>query len=252
MRKVIKIKKATGETPLQSIERFQADNPEYKNEKISYAGRLDPMAEGELLLLIDDANKEKEKYLNLDKKYTFKILFGVSTDTGDVLGKVKNYKNIFKSPDLVEIQNISKGLEGKLMQKYPWFSSKVVEGKPLFEWFRKERTSEVERPIKEIKIYSLDAKNDIETISKANLWKYIEEKINLVNGDFRQKEVLESWKKYFEKDSQVENYFVLKMEIFCSSGTYVRVVVKETGKQLGIPTLALHIIRDQIVFDKKS
>ena len=49
-------------------------------------GRLDPLAEGVLLILIGDECKNKEKYLGLDKEYEVAIIFGISTDTGDALG----------------------------------------------------------------------------------------------------------------------------------------------------------------------
>jgi hypothetical protein len=45
MKDVLNLYKARGETPLQRIERFRKENPEYKNIPLSYAGRLDPMAE---------------------------------------------------------------------------------------------------------------------------------------------------------------------------------------------------------------
>jgi tRNA U55 pseudouridine synthase TruB len=41
---------------------FKEKKPEYENETISYAGRLDPMAEGVLVLLIGDENKNRSKY----------------------------------------------------------------------------------------------------------------------------------------------------------------------------------------------
>jgi tRNA U55 pseudouridine synthase TruB len=78
--------KEIGETPLEVLENFKEENPKYKNEKFAYAGRLDPMAEGKLLVLVGDTCKEREKYLNLDKEYEFEILLGFKSDTKDLLG----------------------------------------------------------------------------------------------------------------------------------------------------------------------
>jgi tRNA pseudouridine55 synthase len=58
------------------------------NETLSYAGRLDPMAEGVLLCLVGSANARREAYLDLNKEYILDVLFGFSTDTYDILGKV--------------------------------------------------------------------------------------------------------------------------------------------------------------------
>ena len=105
MKNVLNLYKQVGITPLQLIKKFVRSNPEYKDEKLGYAGRLDPMAEGVMIILVGDENKKREKYLDLNKKYEVGILFGVSTDTHDVLGLIerhashdiiKDYKRIFR------------------------------------------------------------------------------------------------------------------------------------------------------------
>jgi tRNA U55 pseudouridine synthase TruB len=70
--KTIVIHKHIGETPLEALERFrrmqiekETDLDSKRNWQIvpmTYAGRLDPMAEGELLILIGDECRNKEKY----------------------------------------------------------------------------------------------------------------------------------------------------------------------------------------------
>jgi len=64
---------------------------------MTYAGRLDPLAEGLLLVLTGEECKNKEKYLGLDKEYEVDVLFGFATDTYDILGKVLSAKNYSKS-----------------------------------------------------------------------------------------------------------------------------------------------------------
>jgi tRNA U55 pseudouridine synthase TruB len=71
---------------LEVLENFKEENPKYKEIKFAYAGRLDPMAEGQLLILVGDTCKERDKYLNLDKEYEFEILLGLKSDTKDLLG----------------------------------------------------------------------------------------------------------------------------------------------------------------------
>ncbi len=92
------LNKKEGETPLQALERLRSSNSKYKDAKMTYAGRLDPMASGLLIILIGDEVKNKEKYLKLNKEYEFEVLFGFATDTYDILGKV--VKN--GSPDVSE------------------------------------------------------------------------------------------------------------------------------------------------------
>ena len=74
---IVEFYKKIGETPLQSIERFKKENPEHDKSKISYAGRLDPMAHGVLVLLINESCKLQNTLHRVSKVYRFKILFGV-------------------------------------------------------------------------------------------------------------------------------------------------------------------------------
>src|SRR3989344_64050 len=86
---ILNLYKRLGETPRERLERLRLEKPLYENEVLSYAGRLDPMAEGVLLTLVGPENKRRDEYLNLSKEYVVDILFGFSTDTYDVLGKIK-------------------------------------------------------------------------------------------------------------------------------------------------------------------
>src|SRR5690606_23219787 len=84
---ILQLYKREGETPLECIQRFRAENPSYAEVSMTYLGRLDPMAEGLLLVLAGDTRKKKA-YLELDKRYEFEVLWGFETDTYDMLGLV--------------------------------------------------------------------------------------------------------------------------------------------------------------------
>ena len=66
---VISIFKPLGLTSYQAIKLFKQKHPQYADEKISPAGRLDPMAEGILLLLLGEENKKRNEYEKLEKEY---------------------------------------------------------------------------------------------------------------------------------------------------------------------------------------
>jgi tRNA pseudouridine55 synthase len=156
MKDVLNLYKARGETPLQRIERFRKEHKEYKNVPLSYAGRLDPMAEGVLLVLAGDANKKRAEYLGLEKEYTFDVLFGFATDTYDILGVLSDAvtrasHKFIKAPLLMEY--IAQ-LSGTQTQKYPPFSSKPLEGVPLFVKARKGEINQFELPEHQIEIYA--------------------------------------------------------------------------------------------------
>src|SRR3989344_725904 len=107
MKLVLNIYKKAGETPLEVINCLKLRCPEYKSVKITYAGRLDPLAKGAIILLAGNAIHKKENYLKLDKEYEAEILLGFETDTYDVLGLPKNKKNIknYSNNELIQFLN---------------------------------------------------------------------------------------------------------------------------------------------------
>jgi len=238
--------KKPGETPLEALGRLRREKPELKETKLSYAGRLDPLAEGELLVLVGETCKEREKYLGLDKTYTLDILFGLSTDTGDVLGKIQERISVSEETKEEIKNNLVDKLKlflGKRIQPYPLFSSKPIEGKPLFQIAKEKEVEEIERPEKEIEIYEIKLL-DFYTLGSYELEKKIYEKINSVRGDFRQEEILADWQNFFEKENS--DFLLARISVFCSSGTYMRVLAEEIGKAFSLPSLAFHIKREKI------
>jgi tRNA pseudouridine(55) synthase len=218
---MIKINKKVGETPLELIDRVRLENSELKDEKLSYAGRLDPMAEGEMIILVGEENNEREKYLGLDKEYVATFLVGVKTDTGDILGLHKGTD--FEQKDFADIHKTIQSFIDIKKQTYPWFSGKTVDGKKLFEYF-KEGNTDIERPILDVDIKEVEFLKQVK-ISKDDLQKYIFDSISKVNGDFRQKEILEDWSNIFINTSDEFQTFDIKIKV--SSGTFIRALCEE-------------------------
>lgn len=245
MKKVIILNKKEGETPLESLENFRRKNKEYKDLSMTYAGRLDPMAHGILVVLVSDEINKKEKYLNLKKEYEFEILFGFATDTYDILGKLeKRARGVLAQKDLEKlIKDNLKYFVGKFKQKYPLYSSKTVKGKQLFKYARSDENVKV--PEREVFVHSLKF-NKIKTINNNKLLYNIERRIKKVKGDFRQKEILEIWRNKLSSGKKEEKYYVVSFKIKCGSGTYVRGIANSLGKKINIPALAFSIKRTKI------
>ena len=245
MKNILLLKKKEGETPLEALDNFRKKHKKYKDVKMTYAGRLDPMASGLLLVLCGEEIKNKEKYLNLEKEYGFEILFGFTTDTHDILGKVtSSARQGLAELTEKEIKNNIKSFLGESVQKYPIYSSKTVKGKPLFSYAR--AGEEVEIPERKIFIKKLKLEK-IKTIDNKKLFTNIEKRIKKVNGDFRQKEILEIWRKNLSVKHRVLDKFVIaSFKIRCSSGTYVRSIANTLGNKLKIGGLAFSIKRTKI------
>lgn len=244
MKDIVCLYKEVGETPLACLDRLRAQHEEFRNSTLSYAGRLDPMAEGLLLVMVDEANKKREEYLNLDKRYTCDVLFDVATDTFDVLGKIRDFTNKDTAIDTVRLQDILSGFVGTRDQQYPFYSSKPVSGKPLFKWAREGKTGELVPPGRTITIYSISV-DSVEKISKEKVREHVMGKISKISGDFRQDEIVQLWDKYFSFIDK-QDYTVARISIHCSSGTYVRMLADQLGKIVGTCALAMDIKRTNI------
>lgn len=246
MKKIIILNKKEGETPLEALENFRNRNPKYLGLPMTYAGRLDPMASGVLIILADGETKNKEKYLALDKEYDFQVLFGFSTDTYDILGKIVRQDlttkiHLTKEELEKEIKKNLKSFIGEIIQKYPAYSSKTVKGKPLFTYAR--CGEDVKIPERKVFIKKLKLEK-ITKIDNKKLFKNIEKRIRKVQGDFRQIEILKIWEEYLSSGNRI--FAVASFNIKCSSGTYVRTIANTLGNNIGIPALAFSIKRTKV------
>ena len=244
---VFNIHKPLGISPLDTIKTLKENHPELKDEKMTYAGRLDPMAEGVLLILAGKAVHKKEKYLKLDKEYEGEILFGFETDTYDILGLSKRKK---QPTSITVLDGIIKNLEGEISLPLPPYSSYKIKGKPLFQWAREGKLSEIKIPMRQTKINSAEMLS-LGKVSGKKLLSAIEQKISLIKGDFRQKEILAKWQKVLSGNKN--DYQIAKIKISCSSGTYIRSVAHYLGKELKTGAVLLGLKRTRVGnFDIKN
>ncbi len=236
------INKEIGETPNEAILRLKEGNPEYKNVTMTYAGRLDPMAEGLLLILSGENLKVKEKFLHLPKTYEFEVLWGFETDTLDLLGKVLKTENISISEK--EMKGAINDSLGKFIQTYPAYSSKPVSGKALFRWAREGRLDQIEIPTHEVEIFDIEFV-ERRIVGKDELLKTILKKISLVSGDFRQDEIKEKWKDVFS-NTESSDFTIDKIKVSVSSGFYVRQFVSDLAHKLKISGVTFSINRIKV------
>ena len=122
------------------------------------------------------------------------------------------------------------------MQSYPPYSSQ------FWEQARSGELDESTLPKKEVTIYTITPL-DKKTISGKDVLEKIQGEIGMIQGDFRQTEILSLWEKGIDREAQ---YPVISIRISCSSGTYMRSLAQELGKELGTPALAFHIKRTKI------
>ena len=251
--------KQVGQTPLVCVEDWRQNFDVDKEIPLTYAGRLDPMASGKLLVLIGEECKNQTNYHNLDKEYDFSVLLGISSDTQDVLGRLSTEATPSRATR-ADLRTVVSDLVGTVELPYPHFSAKTVQGKPLHTWTLEDRLDEIEIPTKKSTIYRLELTN-IETKNREDLAAQARAKIDTIpevsdirksiGNDFRRADVRSDWHKILADKSLPAIYQITHFTCVASSGTYMRTLAHLIGQKLGTQGLAWSIHRTKVgVYDQ--
>lgn len=146
---ILPVDKGAGVTSFQVVAHLRRV---LRAPKIGHGGTLDPAATGLLPILIGEATKLTPYLVDLDKEYLATVRLGVSTDTQDLSGAVRETRPV---PEL-DAAAISKALEpflGAIRQVPPMYSALHHEGRRLYELAREG--VEVERPAREVTVHAL-------------------------------------------------------------------------------------------------
>jgi tRNA pseudouridine55 synthase len=237
---VILLNKKRGFTPLQAIREYQTTHPEYRGHTLSYAGRLDPMAEGLLLVLVDEENKKQSEFLHFEKEYIVECIFGVSTNSYDMLGRITAISS--RVPSESDIENILPRYRGVIHQQYPPYSAVRVQGKPLLHWARKNMHHDLEIPTVERTI-SLFEKENVYEKKTVDIVNEFREALTHLEGTFPKEESLHDWESYEQDYSQV---IVYRFRVVCSSGTYIRSLIHDIGRDIGAGATVVRLTRTRV------
>ena len=171
--------------------------------KVGHAGTLDPIAEGLLIVMINNATKFSDNLMKRDKEYFVELELGYETDTYDTEGEItEKYEGDINISD-EKILEVINSFTGEIMQVPPMYSAIKINGEKLYELARKG--IEVEREARKVKIYSIREIN-VENKGKCRISFYTE----------------------------------------VSSGTYIRSLVRDIGRKLGVYATMTRLVRTKI------
>lgn len=120
-------------------------------KKAGHCGTLDPMATGVLPVFFGEATKAIPLLQNHDKHYRAGFKLGMTTDTGDITGKILKVSQVCASRE--EVENAALSFIGTIKQVPPMFSAIKVNGKRLYDIARAGGT--VERKARDITVYNI-------------------------------------------------------------------------------------------------
>lgn len=241
---IYSIYKPAGYTPLQALNMLRAEAGITGETPLTYAGRLDPMAEGLLLVLAGEAVHRKDEFLKLDKTYVVTALLGVETDSFDLLGVPKQIIPHLTSPILGEeqIRWVLQSYIGEVTLPLPLYSSPPVGGKPLFQHAQQKSLQAHEAPKRTTTIFSCDI-NELGMVDPRTFLSYIQTTIGAIHGDFRQESILTAWEQVLSPQPTLQT---VTFTVHCTSGTYVRSLVQDLGTQLGTCACVYKLVRTKV------
>lgn len=230
--------KNIGETPNDVLKRFRKRNNIGEEVRACFVGRLDPMAQGVIPILVGDECKKMDEYMKHDKTYEVEAVIGVRTDTYDPMGLPVECDQ--QSEIETYIGKILELEERSFEQKYPPYSAFPIrigkEKHPMWYWALAGKLPEV-TPSKSVTVYEA---RQLTEPTKVRLYEYLEEiksEIMLVEGErFRQEEIIAAWSKL----ANIELSRV-KFRFKVSAGTYIRSLINSTN----VPAHAHRITRTE-------
>ena len=194
--------------------------------KVGHTGTLDPFATGLLILLSGKMTKRSDEFLKQDKIYQATLRLGYTSSTGDPEGEITPYVT------LAPKDTLSKST----------FTDKV----------NTEQSSSIATDAGE------PSKTDISLTLKSFLGKINQQvpKFSAVKINGQRAYKLARQNKDFKTPTrEVEiksikildyHYPELKIEVHCSSGTYIRTLAEDIGQKLGIGAYLTALRRLQI------
>ncbi len=125
----------------------------FHTKKVGHMGTLDPLAEGVLVLGINQGTKVIELLSSSDKEYVAEVIMGMGSDTLDVTGVVMRYP-LVETYEEESVRKVLMTFLGSYNQEVPLYSAVHVEGKRLYEYAR--GGEEVTLPSKMVTIQKIE------------------------------------------------------------------------------------------------
>ena len=180
-------------------------------KKMGHAGTLDPLATGLMIIGVGAGTKQLHHYIKLDKEYVATILFGEARSTGDMEGEVVAETVVSEPLAALEkkLKATLNAMQGELVLPVSAYSAIKVAGVPMYKRARKaEKTGQVvtELPMRKM------------MIKKADLLHVC----------------------------QIGPRVSAEVRFFVGSGTYIRSLAVELGRQLGYPATLADLRRTKV------
>ena len=159
---IIELWKDYGITSNEFARRYKLNNKDYV-DSVCYAGRLDPMASGKMILLTNKDTKNVNKYLDHEKLYNFDLIIGIDTKSHDCLSEINKITDEIKVDRDTLILKLQEFIKCYTIQKYPIVSNYTIKHngikKPLWWFYMNGYSKNIELPSKNVTIFDSKINN---------------------------------------------------------------------------------------------
>ncbi|MEZ4390533.1 MAG: hypothetical protein R3A48_05510 [Polyangiales bacterium] len=230
--------KPMGPSAFQALCALRDEDPALRERKLGHTGRLDPLAEGLLAVLVDDENQRVVEHRGADKTYELGVLFGVATDSFDSLGVVTALAPAAVSERA--LRGVIPRWVGAVEQRCAPFSQAKVGGRSLISLGHSGEV--VDRPARPRVIASITLLG-LDALSLAAVAEEAARRVDLVRGSFRQDLLRARWSAL---SGDPRRLTLARLSVDCSAGTFMRSLAFDLGEALGLPALAWTIRRTRV------
>ena len=182
----------------------------YGQKKVGHTGTLDPMAEGVLIVVLGQATKLADLILTSRKQYIATMRLGISTETDDTTGKDITEASEDELEKLFSDETV---LREKLSEVFGKFLGKTMQVPPMYSAIK---------------------------INGKKLYEYAREGIE-INPDPRPIEVYSLEITGIDMEKREVSF-----SVDCSKGTYIRGLIRDFGRELGVGAAMSALLREEI------
>ena len=209
------INKPTGWTSFDVVNYIRGQErkkTENKKIKVGHAGTLDPFATGLLIVGVGrEATKRLDEFKNLPKTYVATIHLGAVSDTGDGTGQITPTLQHSNSLTIEQLNNLTAPTRTQIESIMNSFIGRQLQIPPMYS----------AKSVGGQRLYKLARQGKVVEREPSEIEIFA---IKLLNYA----------------------YPLLKIEVSCSSGTYIRTLAEDIGKRLDVGAYCEELVRTKI------
>ena len=182
-----------------------------KAPKLGHAGTLDPLATGLMLIGVGQGTKKLADLIKLDKEYIAQVRFGESRTTGDMEGEIVGEADVLKDKESLtaDMADVLQNFAGEHTLPVSAYSAIKVDGVPMYKRARKAEITG-------------------DTVINIPMRTMVVHEVELLEVEM--------------SDTRA----VATIRFVVASGTYIRSLAEELGREIGYPACLQNLRRTKV------